>query len=254
VLPTQSHGNYAAYSPEFVGEWEKIRHAPALFCLSAATQHAWKSPGEKFAVWNPPLSHIRIEYSRDLVRSLARGEKDPDSSGLLYGHRIAGGVRALSLKPRKGLRVVGSFAARARGEIFLTESDVERLDSLDAKAVALVIAADRAGFFVRQPGGSIQTIQSYQEFPIRPPRLRNPPPAWLPLAISSALSLAILLWPTQSFSIEPHGGALNIKIHRPIGLLEISDGPARRSIPLSPNLTSILYAPETSDVHVRLIR
>lgn len=149
---------------------------------------------------------------------------------------------------------MGSFSARARGEVFLTESDVERLDGLDRKAIALVIGGGIAGFFVREPDGSMQTIKSYQEFTIRAPRLRQPLPHWLPLAIAYTISFALLAWPAQSFTIYQQDAALRIQLHHATGLLEITDGPNRRSIPISPSLTSVLYSPQTSDVHIRLIR
>jgi len=221
---------------------------------------AWKTRGlkplaSKFGVWSPPSSPLLIEYSRELLRSLARGENDPDASGLLYGMRIRGGVRVLSQHPQKGLRVIGAFSARARGEVFMTESDVERLDGLDRKAVALVLAGDHAGFFVRASDGSMQTIQSYEEFAIRPPRVAARDMSWLPLAVASVISIALLAWPTSPFTIHDQNGALRIQLHsRSAGLLEIVDGPTHRAISLSPSLTSIVYVPQTSDVHVRLIR
>lgn len=222
--------------------------------MNVATAQPWKPAASKFPVWAPPLSPIRVEYSRDLLRSLIRERDQPDASGLIYGVRIPGGVRALASKPRKGLRVIGSYSARARGEIFLTESDLVHLDSLDPRSIALVIAGSSAGFFVRQTDGSIQTIKSYLEFPIRAPLPRPQLPAWLPLAFAAAASVAILVWPSQAFTIHQQNGALRIQLHRAHGLLEIADGPERRSIPLSPGLASILYAPQTSDVRIRLLR
>ena len=121
------------------------------------------------ATWSPLLSPIRIEYSRTLLRSLARREDQPDHHGLLYGERDWSGARASSRRSRSPARVVGSFAARARGEVFLTESDLERLHGLDPRSIALVIAGDNGGFFVREPEGSMRTIKSYQEFPVRAP-------------------------------------------------------------------------------------
>lgn len=202
---------------------------------------------------------MRIEYSRDLLRSLARAEDQPDSAGLLYGSRASDGVRVLSTKPQRGLRAIGSFSARARGEVFMTESDIARLHGLDPRAFGLVIAGSNAGFFVREPDGSMQTIKSHQEFQIRSPVRTNakwPAMPWLPLAAASIVAIAILVWPSRSLTIESRDGAVRIALHkRPAGAhLEITDGPERHSIPISPSLTSVVYSPVTRDVHVRLIR
>jgi hypothetical protein len=86
-------------------------------------------------------------------------------------------VRVTSARPRPGLNPVGIFAARWRGEVFLTEEDILRLETLEkvnhlndnlaGGAIALVIAGVHAGFFVRELDGSMQTIQSHEEFKIR---------------------------------------------------------------------------------------
>lgn len=135
-----------------------------------------------FRVWFPPQSPVRIEYSRELLRLLVPRQDGEYSSGVLYGSRTAGTIRVISARPRADLEPVGIFAARWCGEVFLTEPDILRLETLDDSnnvnaevasggAIALVIAGGRGGFFVRRPDGSMQTIQSYQEFPIRTPLL-----------------------------------------------------------------------------------
>src|SRR5258708_358249 len=119
------------------------------------------------AIWCPPRSPLRIEYERDLLRVLPPKDNEPDSAGILYGTRGEGSVHVLSHKPQNGLALVGVFSARARGEVFLPEEDLVRLEALDSpSAIALVIAGDAGGFFVREPDGSMQTIKSYQEFPV----------------------------------------------------------------------------------------
>lgn len=141
-----------------------------------------------FRVWFPPQSPVRIEYSRELLRLLLPRQDEEYATGVLYGTRGAGAVRVSSAKPRIGLEAVGIFAARWRGEVFLTEPDILRLEALDdlnnvnnmnnvdsevdsSEAIALVIAGGQGGFFVRSPDGSMQTLQSYQEFPVRAPSL-----------------------------------------------------------------------------------
>ena len=131
-----------------------------------------------FRAWAPPQSPLRIEYTRELLRLLLPRDENDDAAGILYGTQASGVVRVTSEEPRPGLEPVGIFAARWRGEVFLTEPDILRLENMDnlnhrdddvasGGAIALVIAGGYGGFFVREPNGSMQTIQSYQEFPIR---------------------------------------------------------------------------------------
>jgi hypothetical protein len=220
------------------------------------------------AIWCPPRSPLRIEYDRDLLQVLPPKEHEPDSAGILYGTRFKGFVRVVSQKRKSGLEPVGVFSARARGEVFLPEADLVRLEALDSpSAIALVIAGDAAGFFVREPGGSMQTIKSYQEFPIRRHQRRKAlaKRPWIPLAFAagvvSVAVMTILAWPASAFTIQlsdqPSDGQMHIRLHRnatPGARLLIVDGGERRSVSITPDLTSIVYSPRTSDVHVRLIR
>ena len=57
----------------------------------------------------------------------------------------------------------GHFICRARGEVFLTDDDLANLERHHG-VLALVIAGGRAGFFVREPDGSVQAIRSHEEF------------------------------------------------------------------------------------------
>ncbi len=102
------------------------------------------------------------------VRRLGRNR---NTTGRLFGMPIDGGFRIVAAHHHSansepepaGLEALGIFASRVRGEVFLTESDLERLCHLP---IALVVAGGRAGFFVREPDGSMLTILSYQEFPV----------------------------------------------------------------------------------------
>ena len=51
------------------------------------------------------------------------------------------------------------------GEVFLTEKDLEFAEWNGAD-VALVLAAEQGGFFVREADGSILAIRSHQEFAV----------------------------------------------------------------------------------------
>lgn len=129
--------------------------------------------------WNPPQSPVRIEFPPQLPADLAR-ESCSETRGSLYGLLLGGEIRVHSAKadtsvppdrsrnagnPPPASEKVGLFVYHPDGEVFLSESDLERFESQRA-AVALVIAGDRAGFFVRQADGSIQSIRSHEEFPL----------------------------------------------------------------------------------------
>jgi hypothetical protein len=291
---------------------------------------------EPFRVWFPPQSPLRIEYSRELLRLLLPRQDGEYSSGVLYGARTAGGVRVISARPLADLEPVGVFAARWCGEVFLTEPDILRLENMDEElesggatgGIALVIAGGFGGFFVREPNGSMQTVQSYQEFPIRAPSLQptrtaaligaitqaarlkfakpgkllnhlkfanNPKLVkhvqqlvkhvqqlvkhvqqlvkqvqqvneWLPLALVAAAVVILTgcVFPPpyfsrpSSFTVQERDGQLRIALTpgavSPGARLQIVDGEERRSIAISPTLTSVLYAPRTHDVHITLVR
>lgn len=69
---------------------------------------------------------------------------------------------------------VGTYAVRARGDVFLSEADLEFLEQ-SGLPIALVVAGNSGGFFFWEPdragagmdaSRSIQSIKSYQEFSI----------------------------------------------------------------------------------------
>src|ERR1700722_12700731 len=87
-------------------------------------------------------------------------------TGVLFGARQRNRLRIVADETEGGLDPVGIFVVRPRGEVFLTETDLERFEVFQVPgAVALVVAGGKAGFFVREPGGAIQSVQSYEEFP-----------------------------------------------------------------------------------------
>ncbi len=220
-------------------------------------------------VWSPRRATLRIEYSLNLLAELAlrHGEIEgqENTHGVLYGTRSAGIVRILAVRPVPGLEPLGVFAARVRGEVFLTEEDLERLETLENQtnqnpaAIALVIAGNTGGFFVREPDGSMQTIQSFQEFPIRlsAPKTAGSMKAWLSLAIASAaLVVTALAWPSRAFTIQEHDGQMQIVLRGAVtrgARLEIVDGASHRSIPITPSLTSVVYTPATHEVHIDVV-
>jgi hypothetical protein len=131
--------------------------------------------------WNPPQSPVRVEFPPQLPSEVALGPAG-ETRGSLYGLQHGGEIRVLVARSEAGglpargrtrdehlvgLEKIGIFVRRTGGEVFLAESDLERFEGQRA-AVALVIAGDRAGFFVRQADGSIQTIRSHEEFTLAP--------------------------------------------------------------------------------------
>src|ERR1700674_603460 len=106
-----------------------------------------------FGIWSPPESPLRIDYSLDLLRELQLQSAETDQCGFLWGAKVETGVRVTASRPNSDLDTVGVFVARLRGEVFLTESDLERLGGF---SIALVVAGEKGGFFVREADGSIQ--------------------------------------------------------------------------------------------------
>lgn len=133
--------------------------------------------GVHYRTWAPPESRVQIEYSTEVLRELRLGSATSDACGLLFGTRRGRDLRVVAARrltdniadikdPRlAGLAPVGIFAARIRGEVFLTEADLQRFEEAKiSSGVALVVAGTRGGFFVPEPDGSFQTIRSYEEF------------------------------------------------------------------------------------------
>ena len=126
---------------------------------------------DSYRTWCPPDGSVRVEFGMELPRELAASGRD--LTGTLYGTANGRQVRVQAAVPDpqpdepagEGMAAVGIFAYRLRGEVFLTESDLERFEASEAQ-VALVIAGQRGGFFARQADGSLQTIRSHQEFPV----------------------------------------------------------------------------------------
>lgn len=226
--------------------------------------------GAQFHVWSPPGSPARVEYSASLLREVHLEAAGGDAWGMLYGKRIEGGFQLVAARVPghendpllAGLEPVGIFAARIRGEVFLTESDLQRFENLNShRKVALVVAGEKAGFFAHEPDGSIQSVRSYGEFPApqpEMPKLR----AWRDvLIVMGLLALAALAF------LPPHrrtpvalrmrhaNGQLSIAWNRAgMGTLAIIDGGERVAIPVSPDLVSATYQLQSGDVQIELRR
>jgi hypothetical protein len=227
--------------------------------------------------WAPPGSPVRIEYPAGLLKQLRPEQDGEDVIGILWGSRIANQVQVAGVGARPELHPVGIFAARSRGEVFLTEADLQRFDAFNPGAIALVLAGETAGFFVRESDGSIQSIQSYEEIPLAPAQAA-------PRAISSRLGgwswpgvtticviLALLAIPllTASYWRTQHSRAphFDLAVHDSAGemrvswdrvaagrkaRLEIVDGSERHTISAT-DVSSVTFVRISSDVEIALV-
>jgi len=214
--------------------------------------------------WCPPASPIPIEFPDALLSGLGRCE----TSGFLYGIRRETEARIAALhKPAgEGQEKIGLFFSRIRGEVFLTEADLEQMNRLKID-LALVVAGQRAGFFVRERDGSIQSVRSHEEFSISRARPRRSTPRTRPVARRRwlAAGFAGLALPLAALTVSPHrdapktlevhdvGGQLRISWSPPQdALLSIQDGAQRISLPVSVDESSVTYVPRGPGIDVNL--
>jgi hypothetical protein len=164
--------------------------------------------------WAPEQSSLKIEFPSGLLREIRAEVESDHERGTLFGSHQADGneIRALTARRNHeapkvaGMELVGVYICRTRGEVFLTDDDLLYMEQFGAR-MALVMAGNRAGFFVRDGEGSIQAVRSYEEFlvadaapqserlsraPSQPPHARHPD---LPAAsfLKSILILAAVL-------------------------------------------------------------
>ena len=259
--------------------------------------------------WCPPQSPLRIEFPPELLHDVRlEGAQPPrrlplrwiprlnrvvnQSSGLLFGVRHDDEVRVLTARADQsdstpgGLSPVGTFVCRERGEVFLTDDDLANFESHQG-VLALVVAGGRAGFFVREPDGSVQAIRSHEEFKVadaasRPASGRTNAAVELPAPAPRSWWQARLAWKRvaacAAFLVVPVGAFAYLQPllpHMPIALaireeagqlvigwnagalaqgsrLEIQDGSERTILMLPANASSATYGPQGDDVEVRL--
>ena len=240
--------------------------------------------------WCPPQSPLRIEFPPELLHDVRKNGWQEDcrirrSSGVLFGVQWGNEVRLLAAghdsENNGGLAPLGTFVCRERGEVFLTDDDLADFEKQDG-ILALVVAGGRAGFFVREPDGSVQAVRSHEEFQLadaapRPAsqeicaaKVPFPPPrshrAWKQ-ALACAGLLAI---PAAGFayfqpllprspialSLREEAGQLvigwNPRTVSETSRLEIQDGSERTILMLEPNTSSVAYRLQTSEAEVRL--
>jgi len=217
-----------------------------------------------YQVWSTPQSPLRIEYSAELLRQV-RLEGSATARGLLYGRRHDGQIRLLGARraghPRDprltGLEQVGVFAVHPRGDVFLTEQDLEFAERSGAE-FTLVLAGERGGFFVPEKDGSILAIRSHREFavPRASPVKVSFSRSWLnAVAMASCLVLAV----AAALYAEPKA-ALTLSVHEEAGqlvavwspgisgTLEIQNRERKIQLPVPVQQTRATYQPETGDV------
>ena len=251
--------------------------------------------------WCPPQSPLRIEFLPQLLHDvrLKGGQPVPSlpqrwiapfkrvitqSSGLLFGVRNLDEVRLLSAQPHiesanpDGFAPLGIFVCRARGEVFLTDDDLATFEK-HRGILALVIAGGQAGFFVREPDGSVQAIRSHEEFRMadaasRPVSNEPDPACQLPIPAPrcfwkrGAACAALLTVPAGAFAywqpmvsrlpialaLREEAGQLVIGWNPVTGSsrLEIRDGSDLSVLMLPANTSSATFGPQSRNVEVRL--
>jgi len=205
--------------------------------------------------WAAPESPFRIEYSPALLREVRISSGGVDAFGVLYGVRHGATIRLIATRGRAGLDAVGVFASRVRGQVFLTEQDLERFEKADA-CVAMVISGETGGFFVRDRDGSIETVRSYQEFSIHGQQVavvKRKTKWWPWLACLALLPLVFYRphHPQLGLHLRESEGQLKISWSVPTSeTLTILDGGERTYVAIAPGQTTATYARRSGDVTV----
>jgi hypothetical protein len=215
--------------------------------------------------WSPAASPLQIEFAAELAEALWPEPEALETSGVLYGFRNGREIHVLAAHAQGDLDQVGIFVARVRGEVFLTESNLELFDRHNVP-VALVRAGNKAGFFVREPNGSIQTVRSHEEFSVDEPphpRMRAiklpdvmAKPVWAAAGFF-ALTLPLLAFfrpaPALGLQVRDQAGQLQISwTPGKSALLEIDDGARHIASPVFANQSNLTYGRGSGKVEVSL--
>lgn len=206
--------------------------------------------------WAPPESPFRIEYSPALLREVRISSGSVDAFGVLYGVRNGETIRLVATRGRAGLEPLGIFASRVRGQVFLTEDDLERFEKADA-CVAMVVSDEIGGFFVRNAEGSIETVRSYEEFSIsgqavaRAAVKRERRWPWALCLLAIPLFLYRPSHPQLALTLHEMDGQVRISWNLPTTeTLTILDGGERTYIPIRPGQSTATYARRTGDITI----
>ena len=235
----------------------------------------------EYRIWSPAASPLNVEFPAELTRGLGFEE----TSGSLYGSRHGRTILILarsSEEENEEREKVGVYMSRIRGEVFLTETDLAFFKEQQGE-VALVVAGHRAGFFLREEDGSIQTVRSHEEFSAEVRHFNAPFPVTTSLVTTSAeqrlmpkprwprtlagiamlgalpiAALAVLpkriAKASSALEVREAGGELRIS-WKPghTAVLAIDDGGRKLAIPVYSNQSNVTYAPQASEVEVSLV-
>lgn len=230
----------------------------------ARLRHLVSVQSLEFRRWSPAASPLKIEFPTDLAAGLWPEPETLETSGVLYGFRNGREVHVLAAEATGDLEQVGIFVARERGEVFLTESNLELFERHKVP-VALVRAGGKAGFFVREPNGSIQTVRSHEEFPVDVP---SPPqrhtimplvmrkkPAWVAAFFALTLPLLAFFRPAPALRLQVHEQVGQLQISWTPGrpaLIEIDDSERHIATPVFANQSNLTYERSGGEVAVSL--
>lgn len=226
--------------------------------------------------WAPAESPLSVEFPAERLLQLGSAEV----SGILYGWRRESLVHVTSFtREDEEQENVGVFFSRIRGEVFLTEADLQFMQQQGAD-LALVVAGCRAGFFVREADGSIQTVRSHEEFSTLPdagpgepqPAASRSRPPWmkvwermpngaiaiaaLPVMTLGALAVFPQRSAPTSLRVEVREAEHQVRITwQPArnAVLTIHDNGASIAIPVTADQTSATYAMKGPEVEVSLL-
>ncbi len=238
--------------------------------------------------WAPAKSAVKIEFPPDVIHDIRAQSPLEHDRGYLFGWRDGNEVRiATAIRtpeagdPRTaGTEPVGVYITRARGEVFLTDADLEQVDRITG-GIALVIAGGRAGFFAREADGSMQAVRSHEEFAVADAATQAQPlaratrqacgsqpaqPRFWKWALSAA---GLLAGPVAAFAYlyPPHATPLELSLRETNGQLVIQWDPqaavtdarlviteaeGRTILPVPPGSSSATYAAHSGDVDISL--
>jgi hypothetical protein len=238
--------------------------------------------------WAPAKSSVKIEFPPDILHDIRAQSPAEHDRGYLFGRREANEVRISTAirtphsgDPRtRGTEPVGIYIVRARGEVFLTDADLEQVDRVPG-GIALVISGGRAGFFAREVDGTMQAVRSHEEFLVSTaatqaealtPFLATasafapPPKAWKwALALTGLIGVpAAALALLQPITPRPIGlvlhetnGQLVIQWDPRLtaqtgAFLEITEPSIRTVLPIAPGSSSATYSARSGDVEILL--
>jgi hypothetical protein len=243
--------------------------------------------------WAPAASPIQIEFLPEVLHSVRAETRGAQDRGYLFGRRQGNVVRVeeavrtpYASDPRLAeLDAVGIYVARTRGEVFLTDADLEQAARV-GDGIALVVAGARAGFFPYEADGTIQAVRSHEEFfvadaappaespeaLVRPRMIRRwQHPGLGPVtALKWGLRAVVLLGgpvialaylqprieTPLELSLRETQGQLVVSWDPAAlptgGHLEISEGDLRKVVQLAAHDAGVTYIAESGDVEIRL--